>query len=250
MDSHLLLDHHVVDRASVLKISLAVLLRTSLELVIKIIMGTLFLIVVAKNLGGIMLLWLEYVSICLCLIYYHVSWNMNLCLNTILSLIPIDGRKYKANANTDLELPDGSSFYNNPTNPVVTNVCYPTDANAIDFRSDGSSTPLSETGNGGCRSNYDPVCGPDDNTCLSYESFNCRCDYDGTFGGNGNGVPGFQAGNQIATWNNGICGRSDPAPTIGAGNTQPSDYVDAAACWYDTSDIDAMSKYWNDLLYS
>ena len=140
-----------------------------------------------------------------------------------------------ANENTDLKLPDGSSFYSNPTVPVRTNVCYPTDANAIDFRSDGSGTPLSQTGNGGCRSLYDPVCGPNVNTCLSYESFNCRCDYNGQFGGNGvSGVTGAQAGQQIVSFNDGACGNP---------GFQPSDYVDAAACWYDTSVPVAMSKY-------
>lgn len=141
-----------------------------------------------------------------------------------------------ANENTDLKLPDGSSFYNNPTDPVRTNVCYPTDANAVDFRSDGSGTSLSLTGNGGCRSfgaQQDFVC--DGGTCLSYQSFNCKCDYNGQFGGNGvSGVTGAQAGQQIVSFNDGACG---------AKNTQPSDYADAAACWYDTSDIDAMSKY-------
>jgi len=191
-------------------------------------------IVLDKKIGGIMLLWLEYVSICPTLTYYYVSY-MDVCLNTILSLPLIDGRNYKANENTDLKLPDGSSFYNNPTDPVKTNVCYATDANAVDLRSDGSGTSLSETGNGGCRSingaKQDFVC--NGGTCLSYESFNCRCDYNGQFGGNGNGVSGAQAGQQIVSYNNGVCGNP---------GLQPSDYADAAACWYDTSVIDAMSK--------
>ena len=153
----------------------------------------------------------------------------------LLQSFDIDGSKYEANVNT--------AFYTNPAIPVRTNVCYPTDANAVDFRSDGSGTPLSLTGNGGCRSfgaQQDFVCGPDDNTCLSYAQNNCRCDYDGTIG---TGVSGLQAGQQIVDYNNGVCG---------AGNLQPSDYVDAAACWYDTSVPIAMSKYTDlyDMLYT
>ena len=68
----------------------------------------------------------------------------------------------------------------------MTNVCYPTDANAIDFRIvDGQAGGGALSGNGGCRTIQDPVCGPDVNTCLSYEVNDCRCDYDGTIG---NGV--------------------------------------------------------------
>lgn len=137
-----------------------------------------------------------------------------------------------------------TAFYTNPVNPVITNVCYPTDANAIDFRSD-SGTPLGLTGNGGCRNlggaAQDFVCNPT-GPCLSYESFDCRCDYNGQFGGNGVGVSGSQAGQQIVSFNDGICG-------TGLGNLQPSDYVDAAACWYDTSNIDAMSKYMDSIVY-
>ena len=156
----------------------------------------------------------------------------------LLRSFDIDGSKYEANVNT--------AFYTFPIDPVRTNVCYPTDANAVDLRVDGNGQLGSVNGNGGCRSvngaKQDFVCNPT-GPCLSYQSFNCRCDYNGQFGGNGvSGVTGAQAGQQIVSFNEGVCG-------TGQGNLQPSDYADAAACWYDTSEVEAMSKYSNGLLY-
>lgn len=70
MDYDLLLGH-VEGQVSAVWITLVVHFRTPLELVMKIIMGdpSMTSIVLDKKIDGIMLLWLEYVSICPTLTY-------------------------------------------------------------------------------------------------------------------------------------------------------------------------------------